>query len=302
MLTFGFGVAAQAEGLPLSLGTATSGGGFAGYGQAVAEALRETDPGIALELRGTRGSRENVPLLAEGKLDLALVEGTIVQEELAKGIPTFRVIAAMYSSPGMFAVRADSPYRTIRDLVGKRVIFGATGSGLTQLGRLVLDGIGLDADKDFDAVLLQSVKDGPPMVNDGSAAAIWGAGLGWPGFEGVARGPAGARFIGPSEEDIAAIRGKHPFLQRLVIPAGSFTGQSQDIPTVGTWSFVLSRPDLPDDAAYRFASALHRAQPALGEKLPQAVETTVANTLASLPQPDLLHPGVARLLAEAGIR
>lgn len=287
--------------LRLSLGTATPGGGFAVYGQAVAEVLKDVDPGITLELKGTKGSRENVPLLADGKLDLALVEGTIVQEVLEKGPAGFRIVAAMYSSPGMFAVRADSPYREISDLKGQRIILGAAGSGLTQLGRLVIDGAGLDAERDFEAVTLQAVKDGPPMVLDGSAAAIWGAGLGWPGFEAVARGPAGARFFGPSEQEIAAIRTKHPFLQRLVIPAGSFAGQSQDIPTVGTWSFVLSRTDLPEDAAYRFAKALHRAQPALGRKLPQAVETTAVNTLASLPKSALLHPGVARFFKEAGV-
>ena len=58
------------------------------------------------------------------------------------------------------------------------------------------------------------------------------------------------------------------------------------------------RPDLPDDAAYRFAKALHQSQPALGTRLPQAVETTVANTLAALPRPELLHPGVKALADE----
>jgi TRAP transporter TAXI family solute receptor len=140
------------------------------------------------------------------------------------------------------------------------------------------------------------------MVIDGSVAAIWGAGLGWPGFEAVARAPGGARFFGPSEAEISAIRARYPFLQRLVIPAGSFAGQPHDIPTVGTWSFVLSRPDLPDEAAYRFARALHRAQPALGKSLAQAVETTATNTRASLPQPDLLHPGVRKLLEELGVK
>ncbi|HEX7810514.1 MAG TPA: TAXI family TRAP transporter solute-binding subunit [Burkholderiales bacterium] len=291
---------AQAE--KLSLGTATPGGGFAVYGQAVADVLRDVDPGINLELRGTKGSRENIPLLSTGKLDLALVEGTIVQEAIEKGSPQFRVVAAMYSSPGMFAVRADSPYRTIADLKGERVILGAAGSGLTQLGRLVIEGSGLSPDTDFQVVLLQAVKDGPPMVNNGSAAAIWGAGLGWPGFEGVAHGPQGARFFGPTEAQITAIRAKYPYLQRLVIPAGSFHGQSQDIPTVGTWSFVLSRPDLPDEAAHRFAKALAEAQPALGKKLAQAAETTAQNTLIALPRPDLLHPGVMRYLEEAGVR
>ena len=287
--------------LSLSLGTATPGGGFAVYGQAVAEALREADPGITLELRGTMGSRENIPLLAAGKLDLALVEGTIVQETLEKSAARFLVVAAMYSSPGMFVVRADSSYQTISDLKGQRVIFGASGSGLTTLGRLVVEGAGLDMEKDFESVLLESVTAGPPMVIDGKAAALWGGGLGWPGFQGVARGPRGARFIGPSEQEIQAILVMHPFLKRLVVPAGSFQGQPDALPTVGTWSFILARPDLPNDAAYRFAKALHHAQPALGQKLPQAVETTPENTLVSLPRTELLHGGSARYLKEIGI-
>ena len=292
---------ASADNVSLSLGTATPGGGFAVYGQAVADVLRDVDPGINIELRGTKGSRENIPLLAAGELDLALVEGTIVQETLEKGTAGFLVVAAMYSSPGMFVVRADSPYKTISDLKGQRVIFGASGSGLTTLGGLVVDGVGLDMKTDFDAVLLESVKDGPPMVIEGKAAALWGGGLGWPGFHGVARGPQGARFIGPDEKEIAAILTKHPFLKRLVVPAGSFVGQPDAVPTVGTWSFILARPDLTDAVAYRFAKALHRAQPALGQKLPQAVETTPENTLVSLPRPELLHAGSARYLKEIGV-
>jgi len=296
------GLAHAADELALSLGTATPGGGFAVYGQGVAEVLRDADPGIKLDVRGTKGSRENIPLLAAGKLDLALVEGTIVQEALDKGPVEFKIVAAMYSSPGMFVVRADSPYRSIADLKGRRVIFGAAGSGLTTLGGLVVDGVGLDMNKDFDAVLLESVKDGPPQVIDGKAAALWGGGLGWPGFHGVAKGPAGARFIGPSESEIAAILAKHGFLKRLAVPAGSFPGQPDAVQTVGTWSFILSRPDLPGDAAYRFAKALHRAQPALAQKISQAAESTPENTLVSLPRPDLLHPGVARYLTEIGAK
>ena len=56
------------------------------------------------------------------------------------------VLAAMYSTPGMFVVRADSPYRSIEDLKGHPVAFGARGSGLIILARYVLDGLGLDRD------------------------------------------------------------------------------------------------------------------------------------------------------------
>jgi TRAP transporter TAXI family solute receptor len=299
LLFYGATQIAAAE--TLTLGTATPGGGFAVYGQALADALRDTDPAIQLELRATKGSRENIPLLAGAKLDLALVEGTIVQETLEAGVPAFSVMATMYSSAGMFVVRADSPYRSIADLKGKRVAFGASGSGLTLLARHVLEGLGLDMDKDFDAVVLESVKDGPPMVLSGEAAALWGGGLGWPGFEAVARGPLGARFIGPAKEDLAAILAKRPFLRKRVVPAGSYRGQTEDVATVGPWSYILARPGLPQETAYRFARALHLAQPAFGERLAQAIETTPENTLAALPQPGLLHPGVARYFREIGL-
>ena len=70
---------------------------------------------------------------------------------------------------------------------------------------------------------------------------------------------------------------------------------------MGSWSFVLARPTLPDDVAYRLARALHRGEAALAQRLEQARETTAANTLAATPRPELLHPGVARYFREAGL-
>ena len=48
------------------------------------------------------------------------------------------------------------------------------------LARYVLDGLGLDRDRDFKAVFLERAGDGPAMVLDGRVAALWGGGLGWP--------------------------------------------------------------------------------------------------------------------------
>jgi hypothetical protein len=67
---------------------------------------------------------------------------------------------------------------------------------------------------------------------------------------------------------------------------------------VGSWSFILSRPTLPDDVAYRLARALHQGEAAIARRLPQAEETTAANTLAAAPRQDLIHPGVLRYLRE----
>jgi uncharacterized protein len=85
------------------------------------------------------------------------------------------------------------------------------------------------------------------------------------------------------------------------VPAGSYRGQDAEITSVGSWSFILARPTLPDDVAYRLARALHRGEAALARRLPQAAETTAANTVAAVTRRELLHPGVARYLREAGL-
>ena len=139
------------------------------------------------------------------------------------------------------------------------------------------------------------------MVLKGEAAALWGGGLGWPGFEAVAQGPQGARFIGLEPNDILRVREKHPFLRAMTVPADSYRGQDLPVATVGSWSLILARRGLADDLAFLFARALHRAQPALGQRLPPARETTVANTIEAAPRPEWIHPGVVRYYREIGL-
>jgi hypothetical protein len=286
------------------LGTATPGGGFPIYGEAFAEAVNQGDPTLCVQTRNTKGSTENVTLLNTGQLGIALVQGEVVHEVFSDASHppmNLKIIIAMYSTPGMFVVRGDSPYHNIKDLLGKPVIFGARGSGLVILARYVLDGLGLNQDRDFQAIYLDRAGDGPAMVNDGRAAALWGGGLGWPGFEAVAKSPHGAHFIAPNAEQITTILAKHPFLKQLTIPAGSYTGQSDPISSLGSWSFVLAQSTLPDDIAYRIVRALHRNEQKMAARLPQARETTLRNTVAAAPRQDFIHSGVLKYLREYGL-
>ncbi len=304
-ILFAMGLArAEEQRTVVTLGTATPGGGFPVYGQAVAETIHATDPSLEVRTRNTKGSTENVPLLEAGQLDLALVQGEVAHEALSGiGRPPARlqILMAMYTTPGMFVVRGDQPYRTIADLKGKTVAWGARGSGLVVLARYVLDGLGLDMERDFQPVYLDQAGDGPAMVGDGRAAALWGGGAGWPGFTAVARGAQGARFIAPTPSERARIQAKHAFLKTLTIPAGAYPGQTEPIVSVGSWSFILVTPTLAEDTAYRLARALHRGEAMMAAKLPQGHETTAANTAAGAPRPELIHPGARRYFREIGL-
>jgi TRAP transporter TAXI family solute receptor len=290
--------------LTVVLATATQGGGFPLYGNAFAEVMMQADPTLAIETRNTMGSSENIPALEANKFDLGLVAGESFYQALQGiGRPPLKlkVLTAIYGTAGMFAVRGDSPYHTIQDLVGKRVAFGAKGSGIPILARYMLDGIGLKQDEDFKSFLLDHAKEGPEMVLDGRADAIWGAGIGYPGFFELAKGPSGARFIAPTADEVARMRAKHAFLKPLAIPAGSYPGQTMPINSLGSWSFILTRIDMPDDVAYRLARTLHGAEGDFCKKLKQACETTAANTISAVPDVALIHPGVMKYFREIGV-
>jgi uncharacterized protein len=280
----------------LVLGTATPGGGFPLFGDAFAAMVNAQEPRLHLQTRHTKGSSENVPLLEAGKLDLALVAGEIASAALAKPGTPLRIVSAMYSSPGMLMVRGDSPYRAIGELRDKPVVLGTQASGITALGRTVLDALGVSV----KPIYLDKAADGPPMLLDGRAEALWGAGVGWPAFGALAK--AGGRFIGPTPEEIGIILARTPALQAVTLPAGSYPGQTAPLPSVGSWSYVLTTSGLQEDTAYLLARAIHRAEGPLAARLEQARETTLANTLAAAPRRELLHPGVLRYVSRAGIR
>ena len=309
VLLLASGAAAQDGGKPIqkttiSLGTATPGGGFPLYGNAFAEVMADADPTLSIQPRNTKGSSENIPMLEAGQLDLGLVAGESFYQALEGiGRPrvNLRVLTAIYSSAGMFAVRGDSPYRTIQDLVGKPIAFGAKGSGIPILSRYMLDGIGLKQDEDFKSIYLDRAGDAPDMVLDGRVAALWGAGIGYPGFTTLAKSPAGVRFIAPTADEIARMSAKHAFLKPMTIPAGSYPNQNAPINSMGSWSFILARVDLDDGVAYRLARTLHGAEGAFCKKLAQACETTAANTVAAVPSVELIHPGVLKYFREIGV-
>src|SRR5205085_5515768 len=187
----------------------------------------------------------------------------------------------------------DSSYRSLGDLAGKPVVLGTQGSGITALGRTVFQSLGIEV----QPITLEKAADGPPMLLDGRADALWGAGVGWPAFAALAK--SGARFIAPSDAEIRAILAEQPALQAVTLPAKSYPGQEAALPSVGSWSYVLAKPALPEQAAYLLARAIHRAEGPLAARLEQARETTMANTIAAAPSAELIHPGVRRYLSEA---
>ena len=293
---------ALAQTTSVTLATATPGGGFPFFGDNAAAVINETDPSLKLVTQNSAGSGENIKLLEQGKVDIALVAGEPAYEAfsgIGRDPSKLLIVAAIYSNPGMFAVRGDSTAKSVNDLAGKKIAWGTRASGLTLLGKYVMDGLGRDRDKDFEPVFLDKAGDGPVMVGDGSVAALWGGGIGWPGFTAISK--AGGRFIGLTPDEIKQVTAKHNFLKPIVVPPGAYEGQNEPVSSVGSWSYILARTDLPDDVAYRIAKALHKGNEGLVKRAAQARETTPQNTLQAAPSVRQIHPGVLKYLREIGL-
>ncbi|WP_267406517.1 TAXI family TRAP transporter solute-binding subunit [Methylobacterium sp. GC_Met_1] len=272
------------------LATATPGGGFPAFGAAFADTIRQADPALIIEPRASGGSAENLGLLQAGSVDLGLVQGEYAYPAFAAA-GGVSVLAPMYPTPGLFVVPAASPIRSVADLHRRTVVLGTHKSGLTVMARSALAASGLDPAHDIRPVLLDHAGDGPTLVREGQADALWGGGLDWPGFATMARAPGGARFFGPSDAGIARLAQPGAALKRLTVPAGSFPGQVEPIETVGSWSFILARSGFDGDAAERIVRALGR----------DGTATTNPKNLIGLVPADRINPATARYLRAAGL-
>jgi len=281
----------RAEAPPLRLATSTPGGGFAAYGQMLERVLNRQAGHSLLQAVPTKGTGENLEPLAQGRIDAALIQGTAASEVLSRpDAGGLRILFAMYPSPGMLAVPAGSPLRRLDEVRGRKVVLGVRTSGLVTLGRQVFDGIGIDVDRDLQSIYVDHAAQSPRLVLAGQADALWGAGEGWPGFLRLAEAPGGARFIGPAPRQIARIRERYPLLQAMTVAPGTYPGITEPLPTVGSVNLILARPGLDDARARAFVQAMQAAATELAEALPQAAFSTRGNTLASAPDPALLHP------------
>jgi uncharacterized protein len=293
--------AGRAQSLSVRLGTTPAGGGFEPYSVALVETLKSVDPALAVTVVETGGSSDNAARLQAGTLDLGLVSAEVLHEwaaALPPRAPMLPIVNVMYSTPGMLGVRADSRYRRIDDLRGQRVVWGPRGTGSAAQARYVMGGLGLDTDHDFEPIYPEQFLDGPVLVLEGRAAALWGSGLRWPGFVQLADHPLGGRFLTPDAAQINRIRARYRFLVRLVVPASTYPDQRNAIETVGSWSFIVARHGLDETIGYRLAMALHKIEQ-LTWKPRYLAQTTARNTLSAIGSNAELQPGVLRFYREA---
>jgi len=118
----------------LTLAAGSKTGAYYAYGQRYASILARE--GITLDVVETGGSVDNIALLADGKADVAFIQGGVGN---ATHQPTFQALGSLYYEPLWVFVRAAAPIEVLSDLKGKRIAAGGLGSGTWAVARQLLD-------------------------------------------------------------------------------------------------------------------------------------------------------------------
>jgi uncharacterized protein len=285
----------------LTFGTASPGGGFFVYGEAAAKIVGES---LKIEVNPlpTQGSVHNVKLVESGGAQLGMVTMGIALEGW-NGTGTWtggqryrkmRALFPMYDNSFQFVVLRRSGITTVAQLNDRNVGTGPRAGAPGAYAAPILAAVGVSA-----KIRYESFGDATAGLLAGhSDAVILSGGVPLPGLQQLeAQEPL--VFASLTAEEIEAIRRAIPELTTSQIGSGAYASLDKTYTTVGLYSFVIGREDLPDDLVYQLLKAVFQNQPRLLNAISAASETIPQNAVKDTFLP--FHPGAVRYYREIGI-
>ncbi|HEY8555509.1 MAG TPA: TAXI family TRAP transporter solute-binding subunit [Burkholderiales bacterium] len=273
-------------------------------GVALTQIYGKALPDAKVSVQATKASAENLNLLQSGRGEIAFTLGDALSDAwrgnkeagFAQPLNKLRAIAGIYPNYIQIVAAADSGIKTLADLKGKRVSVGAPKSGTELNARAVFKAAGLSYD-DFSRVEYLPFGESVELIKNRQLdVTLQSAGLGVASLRDLAT--AINIVVVPIPADVVAKIGD-PAYQPATIPANTYQGQTEAVPTAAVRNFLVTHSDVPDDVAYTMTKALfdNLDQLVAAHKAAAAIKREEAAKNTPVP----LHPGAERYYREAGL-
>lgn len=293
---------AVAQPAPMTLGTASVGGTYFVYGEALADLLSDR-AGVKVVPRQTQGPNQNVILVDEKKIELGMVTTGValqaVQGDAAwtKGrkYENIRALFPMYDTPLQCVSLKASGIAGFRQLEGKTVGTGPKAGTTGTYFPLIFDALGMKVMTRNG----QSADMGNQLSDGIIDAFCYGAGVPIPIFSQLDRDKE-VVFFTWGDDEIAAIRGKLPEFTASLIPKGTYRQQTADQKAIGLFNFAIAHKDMTGDLAYAITRTALENTARLAKAHPAGRETIAANAGRNSFLP--FHPGAVRYYKEKGVK
>ena len=223
----------------------------------------EENTDFTLQVQSTGASVENVGSLAQGQADFALIQndvayfaynGTGIEAFQGEAIESIRGVATLYPETIHVVTRPDAGIESLEDLAGATINTGDLGSG-TQVNALqILDSVDISQD-DFNEQNA-SFSQAADQLRDGDIDAAFVVG-GWPlgAIEELAT-TSNISLVEISGDAREAILDASPWFAEDTIPAGTYNGVDEDVPTVSVQAMIATREDLSADTVEAVTRAI----------------------------------------------
>lgn len=274
-------------------------------GSMLAKVINQKSQTLAAKGVTSGASVANVRAIAKGEAQVGIAQNDVTYYAM-KGIAQFegnpvknlRTVATLYPEPVQLVVRADSGLKKLEDLVGKRVVVGAAGSGVAQTAERVLKAAGI-----WDKVnkIYQTFEEAAQSLVLGQVDAEFTViGYPAPAIEMIAVSVP-VRLIPIPDDIIKKLHEQgYPFYVKVTIPKGTYKGMDEDAQTLAVKATLVVDEKLPVDVVYELTKILYTSIDDLATAHQLAKQIKMSEAFEGLTVP--LHPGAVKFFEEKGLK
>ena len=297
LLFIGIGSALAVE--QISMGTSSVGGLFYNVGSPIAQCMNTALPELNVTAEFTEGSTENLRLIAQKKIRLAIISPMIGHfarngTRMFKDKPVdFRVVARLLPNGNIWVTLKDNKtINTLRDIKGHDVGVGTGGIGV--MSRMQLEYFGIDVKKDIKPYFLETgaladaLKDGTVEVSFLTKELA---------IMVTATHPI--KVLSWDKADHDDYMGKNPYFGSFVYPPNTFKGVDYEVLTNDNGIQLICDTDMSDEMVYKITKAFNENLDCVTKVYAPAKELNPAWCASKLGNP--FHPGAIKYYKEKGL-
>ena len=264
---------------------------------ALAWSIIARDTGLRVTVVESSGTEENMHLIQNKKADMGHVDTALVKRDFGDKHDLRKMFM---HAPGVwqFAVAKDANIKSLKDLDGKKWNPGPAGGGSTQITIQIMEMFGIKPN--YQQATLTDA--GEAYVDHQIVGFTYRGTGGEPTSNMVeANSARPLTFISLTDEEIARILQRWPYLKRFAIRANLYVGQTEPVNTIAEANAAeAAHKDMPAEAAYEFTKSYWKNFQVICKQYPSVCATSpeASPTAGLIP----LHVGAMKYYQEIGLK
>jgi uncharacterized protein len=299
----------------LLIATATTGGTYYPVGVAMATLitteLGTTDQVLCSAITSS-GSAENIAMLQNGEVQLALLQGIFASMAWqgsgvyeGRPVPSLRGIAMLWPNvEQLLVLRRFVRSGTVDDIAGMSgqvLSLGPRSSGSEVSARAILSALGFEPGRDFTVANLDYGPSADALQNRRVAGVFLPGGVptGAIAQAYATMGADNVALVEFTDEHLARLRARYPVWSRFIIPANTYPGQSEPVRVLAQPNVLATSTAVSEEVIELVTRTIWTKLDFLQRQHAATRSMKLERAFADMPLP--LHPGAVRFYREAGV-